>query len=91
MSAAFIEQLKSYLLSRHLTDEKRAGFYLSWVIRFYKFCNKNPEDSIGTEDIERYLKHLSKGHEEWQVKQASEAINLYLFFKDRKNTTHSKE
>ena len=91
MSAAFIEQFKSYLLSRHLTDEKRTGFYLSWVTRFYEFCNKNPEDSIGTEDIERYLKYLSKGHEEWQVKQASEAINLYLFFKDRKNTTHSKE
>jgi len=85
-----MEQFKSYLLSRSLTDEKKAGFYLSWVTRFYKFCNKNPADSITTEDIELYLKHLSKSREEWQVEQASEAIRLFQYYKNRKNTAHSK-
>ena len=85
-----MEQFKSYLLSKNLTDEKKVGFYLSWVTRFNEFCNKKPEDSITEEEIERYLKHLSKSREEWQVRQASEAINLYQFFKNRKNTEHSK-
>jgi len=86
-----MEQFKSYLLSRRLTDEKKAGFYLSWVTRFYKSCNKNPEDSVTEEEIERYLKQLSKNHEEWQVKQASEAIQLYQLYKDRKDLAQNKE
>ncbi len=90
MTAAIMEHFESYLLSKRLTDEKKAGFYLSWVSRFHAFSKKQLTDSISIEDIERYLKHLSKSREEWQVKQASEAIRLFQFYKDRKNTTHSK-
>jgi len=91
MTSSLLEQFKSYLLSRRLIDEKKAGFYLSWVTLFYEFCDKDPEDSITEEDIERYLKHLSRSREEWQVNQAFEAINLYQFYKDRENTVHIKE
>jgi integron integrase len=90
MSTAIIEQFKSYLLSRHLTNKKKMGFYLYWVTRFHAFCKKQPTDPIITEDIERYLRHLSHSREEWQVKQASEAIQLFQFYKNRKNITHSK-
>jgi len=91
MPATLMEQFKSYLLSRRLIDEKKAGFYLYWVTRFYAFCKKHPKDPITTEDIERYLKHLSKSKEEWQVKQAAEAIQLYQLFKDGKEITQNKE
>jgi len=86
-----MEKFKSYLISSKLTDEKKAGFYVSWVTRFYRFCNKTPEAVITMEDIERYLKLLSKSREEWQVKQAAEAIHLYQFFKDRNNIAQGKE
>jgi site-specific recombinase XerD len=84
-----VERFKSYLLSRRLIDERKAGFYLYWITKFYAFCKKSPEDSTSTEDIERFLKHLSKSREEWQVKQASEAIQLYLFYKNHKKITHT--
>jgi hypothetical protein len=61
------------------------------VARFYKSCNKNPEDSVTTEDIDLYLKQLSKNCEEWQVKKVSDAINLHQFFKTRKSMTQGKE
>ena len=83
---AFMEQFKSYLITSKLTDEKGAGFYLSWVNHFYKFCNKNPKDSVTQEEIERFLKYLSRNREDWQVKQASEAIQLYQYYKERKKT-----
>jgi integron integrase len=86
-----MEQFKSYLLSKNLIDEKKAGFYVSWVNQFYTFCKKRPSDTITTEDIEGYLKHLSRSREDWQVDQASKAINLYQYFKDRENTTRNKE
>jgi integron integrase len=86
-----MEQFKSYLLTKHLIDEKKAGFYVSWVTRFYEFYKKKIEDPVTSEDIERYLKYLSKNREDWQVKQASESINVYQFYKDRKNRINDKE
>jgi hypothetical protein len=35
-----MEGFKSYLLSGHVPDEKKAGFYLYWVSQFYGHCNK---------------------------------------------------
>jgi integron integrase len=78
-----MEGFKSYLLSGHVPDEKKAGFYLYWVSQFYGHCNKVPGDKIESEDIDRYLKFLTKRRDDWQVKQASEAIQLYRFFKNR--------
>jgi integron integrase len=88
---ASMEQFKSYLISSRLTDENRAGFYLSWITRFFESCNKNPEDSVTQEEIERFLKYLSRNREDWQVKQASEAIQLYQYYKERKKTEKIKE
>jgi integron integrase len=38
---------------------------------------------VSREEIEAYLRHLSKNREEWQVKQAKEAIDLFLFFRGK--------
>ena len=86
-----MEQFKSYLITSKLTDEKKAGFYLSWVTRFFEFCNKNPEDSAAQQEIEPFLKYLSRNREDWQVKQASDAIQLYQYYKERKKTEKIKE
>ena len=75
--------MEFYLLSRHVPDEKKAGFYLYWVNLFYGHYNKLPGERFESEDIDRYLKFLTKRREDWQVKQASEAIQLYRFFKNR--------
>ena len=66
-----MEQFKSYLLSSPFINEKKAGFYLYWVTHFYAYCNKRLGYLIAEEDIERYLKHISKSRKEWQVKQAA--------------------
>jgi len=75
-----MEQFKNYLISSKLTDEKKAGFYINWITRFYKSCKKDPEEPVTPEDIESFLNHLSKNHEEWQVKQASLAIQLHQYY-----------
>lgn len=78
-----MEDFKSYLLSKHISDKKKAEFYLYWVNLFYRHCNKHNGESFDSEDIDQYLKFLAKSREDWQVKQASEAIQLYRFFKNR--------
>jgi integrase len=86
-----MEGFKSYLLSGHVPDEKKAGFYLYWVSQFYGHCNKSPGDRVGSKDIDRYLKSLSRRREDWQIQQASEAIELYLFFRRKKQDTRNSK
>ena len=57
--------------------------------QFYGHCNKSPGDRVESEDINRYLKSLTRRREDWQVKQASEAIELYLFFRRKKQATRN--
>jgi hypothetical protein len=84
-----MEHLKFYLLSKHVPNEKKAGFYLYWVNQFYNHCNKSISDRVESENIDRYLKSLARHREDWQIKQASEAIKLYLFFKRKNQATQS--
>jgi hypothetical protein len=48
-----MEGFKSYLLSRHLSNEKQAGFHLYWVSQFYSHCNKSPDDTTFMLEIYR--------------------------------------
>ena len=79
-----MEGFKSYLLSRQVVAEHKVVFYLHWITRFYSFANKQPGDQVAKDEIGRFLKHLSKNKEKWQVEQASEAIQLYLFYRKRR-------
>ncbi len=78
-----MEKFKSYLLSSRIANEKNHAFYLHWVAQFYGFCGKHPEDDAEQAEVERYLSYLSKRKEDWQVRQASDAIQVYLFFKKK--------
>ncbi|MBN1625811.1 MAG: phage integrase N-terminal SAM-like domain-containing protein [Deltaproteobacteria bacterium] len=86
-----MEQFKAYLTSSKLTDEKKAGYYLSWVTRLYNFYKKKTKDPITSEEVAHYLQSLSKNREDWQIRQAAEAIQLYLLYKERKNIAYNRE
>lgn len=80
-----MEDFKSYLFSQRVVRDKKLDYYLSWVTQFYAFCDKRLSDRVSEEEIDGFLKHLTKSREEWQVNQANEAIQLYLYFNRRKH------
>jgi site-specific recombinase XerD len=86
-----MDDFKSYILSSRIANEKSAAFYVHWVTGFYEYCSKNPEDAVTQEDVEKYLAYLAKRKEDWQVRQASDAIQLYLFFKKRNKRESCRE
>ena len=86
-----MEQFRNYLISSKLTDDKRADYYLAWIAVFHKSFKKKPEDPVMQEEIENFLNHLSRHREEWQVKQASLAIQLYQYYKERKKKGETAE
>lgn len=74
----------SYLLSKRIVPEKKLGYYLSWITRFYAFCDKSLCDDVSNEEIDSFLRHLMKSREDWQVSQANEAIRLYIYYNRHK-------
>ncbi len=74
-----MEKFKKYLILSQIVPEKRVKFYVNWVPKFYFSCKKVPGEAVTQNEIDEYLNSLSKHCEEWQVKQASDAIHLYLF------------
>jgi len=86
-----MDQFESYLRSGLSIPEKRRKFYLAWVSGLFAFHNKGPMAEISTDEIEAYLRRLSKSREEWQVKQAKEAIDLFLFFRRKRLRQPSKK
>jgi len=74
-----MDRFKDYLLAKRIVPENNIPYYIAWVSQFYAFCDNPPGDDISSAEVERFLKHLTKFREEWQIKQAKEAIELYGF------------
>jgi len=79
-----VEEFRSYLLSKRIVPEKNLVYYLSWITQFYAFCDKSPGDDVSAEEIDRFLKYLMRSREDWQVNQANEAIQLFIYYNRRK-------
>jgi len=72
-----MQDFKAYLLTKRIASSKAVDFYINWVTQCYRFHYKRPADTVTKQEIEAYLKHLSKSRESWQADQAAEAISLY--------------
>jgi hypothetical protein len=78
-----MDDFKAYIFSRRIANEKSADFYVHWVKGFFGYYSKNLDDAVIQEEVEKYLAYLAKRKEDWQVRQASDAIQIYLFFKKK--------
>jgi integron integrase len=75
-----LPEFQDFLLSRSLVPAKNAPFYAHWVSQFLTFSNKNQD--LGPDlRVEKFLNHLKsqKKIADWQVKQADEALRLYIY------------
>jgi len=74
-----LHTFKEFLLGKRVIREKRVPYYVNWVSRFQEFSKMNPGEGFSESQISRFLRAMEKTHEEWQVKQAREAVDLYRF------------
>ena len=75
-----LPEFQQYLRSRHLAAEKAAPFFALWVSMFLDFANKNTFADTNAL-IQNFLEHLkiTASKEDWQVDQALQAVQLYLY------------
>lgn len=85
-----IKAFQTYLLTTAHIKEKYVPYYIKWVSDCYTFLDEPVENSLTTDKRQEFLKHLSKDHEDWQVKQADYALRLYHFFLSREKRSNMK-
>ena len=69
-----LSAFKDYLSQKALVKEKYVPFYLKWVSDCYSFLSEPESVVLNPEQTNRFQKYLAKTHEDWQVKQASNAL-----------------
>ncbi len=74
---------RSYLKEKANIGSKYIPCYIKWVSDCYEFLNESVERAITSDRRLQFLKHLTKTHEDRQVKQADYALKLYNFFISR--------
>ena len=72
---------KSYLLKKAVIKEKYVPFYFKWISECYSFLNQSDYRILTSEEKQKFLKHLSKTHEDWQIKQAASEWKKYQALK----------
>jgi integron integrase len=75
-----MEAFSQYLTAKCKIKPKQIPFYMKWVDDCYGFLNCPGENKFVWENVQKYLYHLEKMREPWQVKQSEYALRLYKYF-----------
>jgi hypothetical protein len=62
---------------------KQIPYYVKWFTDYNATCKSPAEIILPAEQKKRYLDHWENTREEWQVKQAEQALRLLTFFVSR--------
>jgi integron integrase len=76
-------RFEQFLVSNGSIASKQIPYYVKWVTDCYAVCKSPAEIILPAEQKKQYLDHLENTREEWQVKQAEQALRLYTFFVSR--------
>lgn len=75
-----LSSFKNYLIQKALIKDTYIPFYLKWVSDCHAFLKASDLEVLSPEQRNRFQKHLAKTHEDWQVKQADNALRFYRYY-----------
>jgi integron integrase len=76
---AVLPDFQDFLLSQKLAPEKNVPYLANWVSKFLAFNNRKGQADIG-QTVAEFMNFLEAKEdiEDWQIRQAGEAVSLYL-------------
>lgn len=78
-----LQAFNQFLNDKERIPERNTPYYVKWVSDCYRYFDK-PETQLLTNDQNaKFLNHLAKKHEDWQVQQADRVLRLYGYFLNR--------
>lgn len=90
MDKIILEDFKAFLILKHKAHEKSAPYFVRWVSLAYEFANLSIGGNFTDDHKNNFLEQFSLNHEDWQVKQAREALCLFEYFKNCRNPQDQK-
>ncbi len=66
-------------------NPKHIPHYIRWVRDCYRFFRLPSSERLSTEQTHLYLSHLESSREDWQVRQAGQALSRFDFFLSREH------
>ncbi|MEA2081998.1 MAG: integron integrase [Elusimicrobiota bacterium] len=86
-----MKKFENYLRETRIVAENQVPYYVTWVSKFYAFLGKKMNDAVLPGEIDRFIKNTGKYREDWQIKQADDAIRLFLYFLSKKKGEQAPE
>lgn len=74
-----IKGFEEYLGRKDLVHDKYISYYVNWVSSCYSYLNQPDDCLLATDQVQDFLKHISRTRADWQVKQAEAAIRSYIW------------
>ena len=78
-----LDRFQGYLEKNGSIGLKQIPYYIKWVKDCYSVLGCSTVTIVSQDQRRQYLELLGKSREEWQIKQADQALRLYLFFLSR--------
>jgi integron integrase len=78
-----MKDFAEYLTRRRLVPAHQVKFYVLWVTKLHDSVGKRPGEDLRVEEIEWFMTQMATSHQDWQVRQAREAINTFEYFKSQ--------
>lgn len=75
-----LQSYENYLKQQVHLKEKYCPFYLRWVQLAYKHLNLPLNQPVSAEQIRSFLNTFSQSYEDWQIRQAENALRHYNYF-----------
>ncbi len=75
-----MEEYRKFLEKSGQVKINSIPYFIGWVRKCYSFLGKKFDQKVTNDEKNRFLKFLSRNHENWQVNQANLAVKFYNFF-----------
>ena len=82
-SQQWLSGFQDFLEGQRLVSPKRKPYYVNWVVQFLRFIDDSGDPLACREKVRPFLREMAKSREDWQVKQASDAVRLFLYYLSR--------
>jgi|SRR6056297_1916083 len=78
-----MEKFSKFLISKDIIPEKQVPDYVGWVKAFLRSRGRDASEKVTAEEIDRYVKNLARRTEDWQVRQAEQALRIFRYYQGR--------
>ncbi len=78
-----------YLKTQCGLNNMKIPFYQKWVTDCYHYFNQSLENKIQPEQTKDFIRFLGRSRQDWQVKQAEHALQLFSYYKYKTENNNS--